>query len=768
MRPLSEICQTIRSNKYLAKILPDRLFRSIPVPAMLPGGIGIGFYYYLAAGKPGESKTLFPPIFRIILDPETEDLITLEKAPSIWMNEHDATTTLGYYPSASMQGMNVSEINALYDEYYTATERLIRSANKETVITDSPVFLQWKTLYDKVHEEGFEPYFSTFFPVLTVGEPQNTTGTPFESQPSHNPMERFKQDAVRLMDAMEHVREFVSHLEEPNFKKEWKRIRHLLEAPSFNVVVAGEFNRGKTTLVNKLLGTQLPVGDLPTTALMTQIVHGVKHRLTFIGQSGEKQILELSEASLNALQADNDGNDPKGVLVMETPNSWLGDHRLAVIDTPGAGDLTEHRAEIAAEAVMGADAAMITVCATMPLSLSERVYVEEHVFAKRVPKVAIVITKLDLVPANEQQSVVDSITTRVQSWQPLAEVWLANEEPEIINVINTPVKGIAAIKGAIERWRLEPEHLLFRQRQIRTQLQQLLELAALSVSTRLELAQKDRREIEAENVRLRRAVDAESLGWGDLEIEMSRRSLHCNELLKNQMFEMEKGVCERLQYQLSRTQNPREWWEKDLPFQLSSELKMIHRQLSGLLREHLVADSTWLSNQMDKQYSTQRETEEKVSPILSKPGGVEGIRPDAAQIRDLNQIRTLTRAGMALATVGGYMIFGPFGALVPAFATLATEKGHRTLQTGQIETLSKWIPNLVREMLEKASQEGKENIKKHYEQVVTEIRLQKKRWTTAKIEAIQSSLEGNIDEKNVSLLNAQLKEIGRLLDLLSA
>jgi ribosome biogenesis GTPase A len=56
---------------------------------------------------------------------------------------------------------------------------------------------------------------------------------------------------------------------------EWQRLFVRLNEPTFSVAVAGEFSRGKSTLINRLLGADLlPVGDLPTTALLTHVRHG--------------------------------------------------------------------------------------------------------------------------------------------------------------------------------------------------------------------------------------------------------------------------------------------------------------------------------------------------------------------------------------------------------------------------------------------------------------------------------------------------------------
>src|SRR5688572_32209398 len=47
-----------------------------------------------------------------------------------------------------------------------------------------------------------------------------------------------------------------------------------LEAERFHLVVLGEFNHGKSTFVNALLGSEiLPTGITPTTATINHVVH---------------------------------------------------------------------------------------------------------------------------------------------------------------------------------------------------------------------------------------------------------------------------------------------------------------------------------------------------------------------------------------------------------------------------------------------------------------------------------------------------------------
>src|SRR6266536_2131966 len=67
--------------------------------------------------------------------------------------------------------------------------------------------------------------------------------------------------------------------------------------PAFRIVVFGEFNQGKSTLLNALLGSDaLPMSVVPTTALLTEIRYG-DAPAAVVRVAGE----DVSLASLEAL-----------------------------------------------------------------------------------------------------------------------------------------------------------------------------------------------------------------------------------------------------------------------------------------------------------------------------------------------------------------------------------------------------------------------------------------------------------------------------------
>src|SRR6476620_10518586 len=62
-----------------------------------------------------------------------------------------------------------------------------------------------------------------------------------------------------------------------------------LDDERFSVVVLGEFNHGKSTFINALLGTPLlPTGITPTTALLAHVTHGERSGAIAVSENGER------------------------------------------------------------------------------------------------------------------------------------------------------------------------------------------------------------------------------------------------------------------------------------------------------------------------------------------------------------------------------------------------------------------------------------------------------------------------------------------------
>ena len=173
----------------------------------------------------------------------------------------------------------------------------------------------------------------------------------------------------------------------------------------FNLVVLGEFKRGKSTLINALLErVVLPTGVVPLTSVVTAIGAGGRDRLVIRYGDGRDEDRPLSDIADYVTEARNPGNQLGVELArVELDHELLG-AGLELVDTPGVGSIHSHNTAVARDFLPRVDAAICVLDAGQPLSQAERELLLE--VSGRVPRLLIVVNKIDhLDPADRDVAV---------------------------------------------------------------------------------------------------------------------------------------------------------------------------------------------------------------------------------------------------------------------------------------------------------------------------------------------------------------------------
>ena len=202
---------------------------------------------------------------------------------------------------------------------------------------------------------------------------------------------------------------------------------HKLEADRFHLVVVGEFNHGKTTFVNALLGRELlPVGVTPTTAVIHHLGYDETPRAAVVFESGERTDLAVDEVRKYAVSGDGDGATVKYLEVF-VPSPILKE-RIVLVDTPGVNDLSLQRADITYSYIPKSDAVLFLLDAGQPLKESERVFLQEKLLAQSRNKIVFVVTKRDIWDAAEQKEALSYIRTELDKLVPGAPIFAVSAQ----------------------------------------------------------------------------------------------------------------------------------------------------------------------------------------------------------------------------------------------------------------------------------------------------------------------------------------------------
>jgi ribosome biogenesis GTPase A/uncharacterized coiled-coil protein SlyX len=188
-----------------------------------------------------------------------------------------------------------------------------------------------------------------------------------------------------------------------------------LEVDRFHLVVVGEFNHGKSTFVNALLGANvLPVGVTPTTAVIHHLEYAAEPRAEVVFESEKRSPLPFEQVrafsvggaqaphhSVGDVQVPPAAADEVKYLEVGYPAELLRD-RIVLVDTPGVNDLSLQRADITYSYIPRSDAVLFLLDAGQPLKESERVFLQEKLLGQSRDKIVFVVTKRDIWDASEQ------------------------------------------------------------------------------------------------------------------------------------------------------------------------------------------------------------------------------------------------------------------------------------------------------------------------------------------------------------------------------
>lgn len=211
------------------------------------------------------------------------------------------------------------------------------------------------------------------------------------------------------------------------------------------LVVLGEFNHGKSTFVNALLGGPiLPSGITPTTALIHEVRYGERPRaeVVFRAKNTDHDVIDplrvaggaRKEVPWTKLSDLVVGGDliPDDVLrvELEYPAKIL-ENKVTLVDTPGVNDLNLQRAEITYGYVPRADAIVFLLDAGQILKESERRFLRDKLLGAGRDRIVFAINKADTLDDSEREQVLAYAKKQLAQIVPGAPTLLISAERQL-------------------------------------------------------------------------------------------------------------------------------------------------------------------------------------------------------------------------------------------------------------------------------------------------------------------------------------------------
>jgi GTPase Era involved in 16S rRNA processing len=186
-------------------------------------------------------------------------------------------------------------------------------------------------------------------------------------------------------------------------------LRERLATERFQLAVLGQFKRGKSTVLNALLGRSvLPIGVIPVTAIPTFLepAAALMIRVTYVSGKTEefapKSTDELREKLTTFVTEEA---NPRNVLNVARVGVFLPaellERGVVLIDTPGVGSTHRHQTAAADAVLPECDAALLVVSADPPITEIEIEYLAR--IRQTVARLIVVLNKVDLIEVHERE-----------------------------------------------------------------------------------------------------------------------------------------------------------------------------------------------------------------------------------------------------------------------------------------------------------------------------------------------------------------------------
>lgn len=770
-----DLLASFRRNKTVASIVPAWSCRSVPVPFFRAGIPYLGFYFY-PIRRNGGATHILTPILQFVVGHRDSHVVSAVAAPFFLLPGENAGADLGEYPNPALRGLPFAEAEAAFDRYYAACDRYLEGGPED----------EWRKSFDAVREPGLAKFLERFRDTGTSEKARNSSLQPpachkgasrrsFTARPETVlPERRFPTvlngngttGASPIPSVVSDIRVLLS---EPTFRNRIPELDAAVNAfrrDAFHVAVVGEFSRGKSTFLNELIGDgHLPVGDLPTTAIPARIAGGRENKAVFRAKGQPPKVLPLTQAALDAFSAGDDGKDPEGALDITVATSWLQKLPIVLFDSPGVGDAVGKRASLARSAIACCDCTVVVVSASAPCSLTELAFLRDGVVARKVPRVAVLVAKLDMVPEAEREKVLAYVQDRIRPVAPEAEIWVPRQIPGI-EPDSARCVGVEAIRQRLAELCSETDVAVRRRTQLFGALAGILTAASNDLSMQEQATRLSSEKREEARRKLEEDRGHFEVLWDEVLAKCETGSVGLENWVGEELAAVRDGLTEDFVHSLRTCPDAklRQWAEEEFPYRAKREIpRRIRDQFSPKLQARLASLAQETTRLARERLSVSGLDFKPMSGTVPEAGAVGDLAADDSAIRNIQTGANVAKvAAVPVAMLGLFLVGGPVGIAYAVGSAAALGGGLIAGKKAEAKAaelranLERGVSDEFERLFEKQAKSARELVAKAHEQMQNAVKAQMHKSLDAGLKALDESSAPSTDAAGVNVLRERL------------
>ncbi len=262
-----------------------------------------------------------------------------------------------------------------------------------------------------------------------------------------------------ITEGLSHMAKLCDQLEMAEHSASLREGKKKLQSHKFAVGILGEFKRGKSTVINALLGKEImPADILPCSATMNRVSYDLQPGVQLNMMDGTTNRIAVEELAQYVTKLDDDSTANAALIeeaIVFYPCQFC-QNGVDIIDTPGLND-DERMNKITEETVPKLDAVIMVLVPDNPFSMSEANFVRNKLMCSDIGRLIFLVNKIDTVRSIDRARVVESIRTKIEKsvLEKTAEVYGRDSEQyqavkqKMADIRIYPVSAQNALDGLI-------------------------------------------------------------------------------------------------------------------------------------------------------------------------------------------------------------------------------------------------------------------------------------------------------------------------------
>lgn len=228
----------------------------------------------------------------------------------------------------------------------------------------------------------------------------------------------YKQTVSELTESLVQLKEYCEDIGLVHTAKSIGETVEKVTGDHFEVAIVGEFKRGKSTLINALLGQEvLPADVLPATATLNRVTYSETPYVMVEYKNGSSERVDINQLE-NYVTKLSYESEKKAETVKQATVYYDTDfckNNVDIIDTPGLND-DEQMTNVTLSILPEIDAAVFVISANSPFSQFEKEFLEKRMLTSDLGRIIFAVNCFGTFSKEDEDRIVETVEKRIGSY----------------------------------------------------------------------------------------------------------------------------------------------------------------------------------------------------------------------------------------------------------------------------------------------------------------------------------------------------------------